>query len=113
MTLRLYPHCVTRAPAGIFFALGPGFVAGRRVGGLTVYDIGPLVLHLLNMPLPRDLPGVRAGNYRQALDPVFLEEHSGEFIATYGRRDPSAASPMENPKDEEIKDVSRSLGYVQ
>jgi hypothetical protein len=103
----------TRAPAGVFFGLGPGFAPGRRVEGLSVYDIAPLVLHLLAMPLPEDLPGVRTATYRDALDPAFLADHPPAFIPSYGARAAGSLQELEGENEEEIKDVLRSLGYVQ
>lgn len=103
----------TRAPAGVFFARGEGFAPGRRAEGLSVYDLAPLVLHLLAMPVPDDLPAARSGSYLAALDPGFLASHPPERIATYGSAEAPSHENLENPQQEEIKDVLRSLGYVQ
>ncbi|MCP4661727.1 MAG: hypothetical protein GY856_40515 [bacterium] len=103
----------TYAPAGIFFARGPAFEAGRRVTGLTVYDVAPLVLHLLEMPLPGDMPGTRSGGYRTALSRDFLSAHPAGRIATYETPQGAAHEPIGNPRDEEIKEVLRSLGYIR
>lgn len=103
----------TRAPAGVFFGRGEGFEPGRRVEGLSVYDLAPLVLYLLAMPVPDDLPAARAGSYLAALDPSFVAAHPPEPIASYGSLGAASHESLENPQLEEIKDVLRSLGYVQ
>jgi hypothetical protein len=102
----------TRAPAGIFFARGPGFEAGKRVEGLTVFDVAPLVLHLLDLPIPQDLPSGRSGSYRRALAASFLAEHAGRTIPSYGPRQGGGGEEALHPQDQEIKEVLRSLGYL-
>lgn len=103
----------TYAPAGVFFARGPAFAAGRRVDGLSVYDVAPLVLRLLAMPLPDDMPGARSGNYRSALSPTFLDASPDVRIATYETLAAPSHESIESPKDDEIREVLKSLGYVQ
>ncbi len=102
----------TYAPQGVFFAHGPAFEAGRRVDGLSVYDVAPLVLRLLDMPLPDDMPGSRSGTYRSALSSDFLDAHPDLRIATYETSRPVSHESVESPKDEEIRKVLESLGYV-
>jgi len=103
----------TYAPAGVFFARGPAFAAGRRVDGLSVYDVAPLVLRLLAMPLPDDMPGARTEACREALSPAFLDASPAVRIATYETRGAASYESIESPKDDEIREVLKSLGYVQ
>ncbi|MBI2410358.1 MAG: alkaline phosphatase family protein [Candidatus Kerfeldbacteria bacterium] len=42
---------------GIFMALGPDFAENKTVEGLKMQDITPLLLHLLNLPVPSDCDG--------------------------------------------------------
>ncbi|NOZ06930.1 MAG: hypothetical protein GXP41_11380, partial [Chloroflexi bacterium] len=57
---------------GVFALAGPFVQRGLRLEGAGILDIAPTVLHLLGLPLPRDLDGhVLTG----ALDPGFLEAH--------------------------------------
>ncbi len=103
----------THGPAGLFLARGPGFEAGRRVDGLSVYDIAPMVLHLLGMPLPDDMSGARSGSYRTALSESFLAASEPRRIATYETAHDTSHESVESPNSEEIKDVLKSLGYIK
>lgn len=103
----------THGPAGLFFARGPGFDAGRRVEDLSVYDIAPMVLRLFEMPLPDDMPGVRSERYRQALSRDFLAGSEPLHIATYETARHGSNESVESPNADEIKDVLKSLGYIQ
>jgi predicted AlkP superfamily phosphohydrolase/phosphomutase len=42
---------------GIFVAAGPAFTPGARPEPLTLLDLAPLALHLLNQPVPTELRG--------------------------------------------------------
>jgi len=103
----------THGPAGLFFARGPGFEAGHRVEGLSVYDVAPMVLRLLGMPLPDDMPGSRSEGYRKALSRDFLAASEPLHVATYETARGGSHESVESPNSEEIKDVLKSLGYIQ
>jgi len=103
----------TYAPPGVFFARGPAFAAGRRVDGLSVYDVAPLVLRLLGMPLPDDMPGARTGAYRAALTAEFLDASPAVRIPTYETLSAPSHESVASPKDDEIREVLKSLGYVE
>lgn len=94
------------APDGIFIAHGPAFDRGRKLDPLRLYDVTPVVLRALSMPLARDLEGrVPSG--------VFRDDHpEPRYVETYeqdGGRDPSGVS---SPLDERILEELRALGYV-
>ena len=100
----------TWSPPGLFIAHGPAFAAGRRVDSLSVYDIAPLVLHLVGLPLADDMPGTTRGTYRHTLaDPPTTQT----TIPTYetGRTDDTAPE-LEIDRDEELEKLMKSLGYV-
>jgi hypothetical protein len=104
----------TWAPPGVLFARGPGFAAGRRVEGLSVYDVAPLVLRLLDLPLAEDMPGTRRGAWRRLLTPGFRASHPTRRIASYGTAGAAGDErSLASPRDEEIKRVLRSLGYIR
>jgi hypothetical protein len=105
-------HHHTWAPPGVFFARGPGLPPGRRVEGLTVYDVAPLVLRLLDLPLPDDMPGARTAAYERVLAPHFLKTHPLTHVRTYERGAPADERALESEQDEQMKDVLRSLGYI-
>ncbi|MEM7049773.1 MAG: alkaline phosphatase family protein [Acidobacteriota bacterium] len=106
----------TWAPAGMFFARGPAFEAGRRIDGMSVYDIAPLVLHLLRLPQPQDMPGARRGAFLEATSADYRRQFPrtawGE-VATYERGRGGDSTPVPSPRDEELRETMRSLGYIQ
>ncbi len=53
---RVYPEG-THRPNGIFIACGPDIRRGQQVDPLSILDITPLILHLLDLPVPADLEG--------------------------------------------------------
>lgn len=103
-------------PAGVFFARGEGLARGVEAEGLQVYDVAPLALRLLDLPLADDMPGTAAGRYRRVLDPQWADAHPERRIATWeddalwrGRRQ----RDVERLVDPEVEEVLRSLGYVE
>lgn len=43
--------------SGIFLAYGPGIKKGNKINGSKIYDIAPTILHILGIPIPRDMDG--------------------------------------------------------
>lgn len=102
----------TWAPPGVLLARGPAFAAGRRVEGLGVEDTAPLVLRLLGLPLPGDMPGAVSEAYAEALDPAWAAAHPASRIATYETGRGAVGESVESPLDAEMRDLMRSLGYI-
>ena len=96
---------------GIVIAAGnhirPAFDRSRP----SIVDVAPTVLHLLGLPVARDMKGTVI---EEMLDPAFLAEHPVQTIATYeqpgGRQQ---AAPIRSEMDEAIKDRLRTLGYIE
>ena len=42
---------------GIFLAYGPDIKNGFEVKGLKIYDIAPTILHMFNVPIPKEMDG--------------------------------------------------------
>ncbi len=103
-----------RAPDGVFFGRGPAFEAGRRVDGLGLLDIAPLVLTLLDFPLPEDMPGAVSGKLSLALAPAWrAEAAASQRLMTYERPVDATAQTAPATLSDEMKDELRSLGYIQ
>jgi predicted AlkP superfamily phosphohydrolase/phosphomutase len=98
-------------PEGILIAAGhhvrPAFDRSRP----SIVDVAPTVLHLLGLPVARDMRGkVIEG----LLDPDFLREHPVQTIATYEQPgDRTKAAPIRSEMDDAIKDRLRTLGYLE
>ena len=44
-------------PDGIFIAYGTDIDEGRSIGDVSIYDVMPTVMHILGIPIPRDVDG--------------------------------------------------------
>lgn len=42
---------------GVFLAVGPEIKATSEIGGATVYDVAPTILHMFGLPVPTDMDG--------------------------------------------------------
>lgn len=96
---------------GIIFVRGPGIERGGSIEGATVLDIAPTVLALAGLPVARDMDG---RPLTEAMSAALLERRPVVYIDTYeidgeGGGD---AAPVESPVDDEIKEMLRSLGYI-
>jgi len=96
---------------GILFVAGPGIEAGRTIEGGSVLDITPTVLALSGLPVARDMDG---RPLTEMMTDAFLEEHPIVYIDTYEVGEPAEGdeAPIESPVDDEIKEMLRSLGYI-
>jgi predicted AlkP superfamily phosphohydrolase/phosphomutase len=101
-------HHHTHAPPGLFLAHGPAFKRGRRIDGLSVYDVAPMVLHALGLPVAEDMPATAAKRYRRP----FRAPGPAVRIATYERGPAGDARLLEPPRLEETKRRLRALGYL-
>ncbi|HEY2943395.1 MAG TPA: alkaline phosphatase family protein [Vicinamibacteria bacterium] len=95
-----------RAPEGVLVIIG-GPAVTVDLGEVSERDVAPTLLHLLGLPVSRELPG---SPLEAALDPAFRRSHPVRAIASYGRR--PASRPEDGDFDREMVDQLRSLGYV-
>jgi predicted AlkP superfamily phosphohydrolase/phosphomutase len=92
-------------PDGIFIGWGPRFRKGLELPKVSVYDVAPTVLHLMDLPVGRDLKGHVLEEALTGGRPVqWTESHET------GRRAPRAE---ESPVEDRIREQLRELGYVQ
>jgi predicted AlkP superfamily phosphohydrolase/phosphomutase len=94
-------------PVGIFVAAGPR-VAGGAAGDLSVYDVCPTMLALLERPVPEDLDG-RA--VVEALAPDFVERHPVTAGGAAGER--TAAGEYSDEEAAAVAAHLRDLGYIE
>ncbi len=96
---------------GLLIVAGPGIREGGTVSGASVLDITPTLLAAVGLPAARDMDG-------RVLTEVFTDDylaaHPVTMIDTYetGER-AGGEEPIESPVDEEIKEMLRSLGYIE
>ena len=83
---------------------------GKTLPAGSVLDIAPTVLHLLGLPIARDLEGRVLA---EAFETPREVEAGIEFVDTYGpptrETDPDAPSEVDDQTLEKLK----ALGYVQ
>lgn len=93
------------APDGVFVAWGPSFKRGTTLEAVSLLDVAPTVLHLLGLPVARDMEG-------HVPEQAFVDARPLRWIATYetGRR---ATQGADSPVDEELREQLRSLGYIK
>ena len=80
--------------SGIFLAYGPGIRKGHQLHSATIYDLAPTILHILGIPVPRDMDG-------KVLNEVF--EHDSEF----------ANRPIEYTGTDEREQVRRRVNGLK
>lgn len=93
---------------GIFIANGPIFREGVKIGEIDIKDIAPTILHIFDIPIPKDMDG-------KVLKTIFKKK--SQFIENEIRyQEPMKIKEhVSIPKRrvEEIKDRLRALGYLE
>ncbi|MBW2014856.1 MAG: alkaline phosphatase family protein [Deltaproteobacteria bacterium] len=96
---------------GIFAAKGPGIKQDDLVFGSSLLDVGPTVLHLMGLPVARDMPG-------KVLTRIFEHPRQPEYIDTYETQTRPVSAPSERAFDdpESVQEALRQLadlGYIE
>lgn len=98
-------------PNGILIARGKAFHRNQEISGAKIIDIGPTLLYLAGVPIPRDVDGklVRHLFTREFLDshPVDFQEGDGGLPEGEGQE---AYSPEEARR---IREMLEGLGYIE
>jgi predicted AlkP superfamily phosphohydrolase/phosphomutase len=99
-----YDHKDT-SPPGILVAWGPLFREGLVLKSVSVFDVTPTVLHVLGLPVARDMKGA-------VLSGALRDHRPVAQVATYetGRR---RAEGRPSSQDELIREELKALGYIQ
>lgn len=99
-------------PDGIVLLNGPGIRPGDDIKGADIYDVAPTVLHVLGLPVAKDMKG-------RVLKEAFTEEyqkaHPDQTVATYetGPWDRGDDIVVDPAVGEKMEDMLRSLGYIK
>ena len=94
-------------PEGLLVIIG-GPAVTVDLGEISERDVAPTLLHLLGLPVSRELPG---SPLEGAFDPAFRRSHPVRAIASYGRR--PVSPPEDGGFDHELVEQLRGLGYVR
>ncbi len=96
------------APAeGVLLLTGAPIMA-TDLGRVGSRDVAPTVLHLVGLPVSRELDG---HVLEAALSAGFRAAHAPRVVAGYGSR--PAGAPAESAFDTQMVEELRSLGYIQ
>jgi len=98
---------------GIFMACGSDIKKGKEIKNATIYDTAPTILHIFNIPIPKDMDG-------KVLREIFKED--SEFVkpityqsneGKYDKKEKAMQQKALTDKDEEkTKERLRDLGYL-
>jgi hypothetical protein len=103
------PGRVTAAADGLMGVIGRSAAAKREVAG-RVTDVAPTVLHILGLPVSRELAGAAL---TALFDDGFARRYPVRQVETYGRPSTNRSARSGQPLDQEMIDRLRSLGYVR
>ncbi len=93
---------------GIFIASGPDVKKGLEVSGMTVLDLAPLMLYLMNLPIPA---GVDGKLREEVLDEGRLKTRPPEYARMQDLYD-AGARDRDSTEDDSIRDRLKGLGYI-
>jgi hypothetical protein len=104
------PGRLARRDAGAtgLLVLSGGPVQTADLGTAGERDLAPTVLHLVGLPVSRELAGQPLVG---ALVPEFRAAHPVRHVPSYGR--PPAARPADSAFDRQMLEELRSLGYIR
>ncbi|HUV42532.1 MAG TPA: alkaline phosphatase family protein [Patescibacteria group bacterium] len=99
----------SHSPDGIFIGYGSEFVKGKRIKNLKIFDIAPLILHLLDIPIPKNMDGrIR----RELFDKDSFMAKRAIKTQSYRIKKTFPKKYKEGKEDtEEVKRRLKTLGY--
>lgn len=93
---------------GIFVAGGPAVKKGFKVDGMNVIDLAPLMLYLMNLPVPDGMDGRLR---KDILEEAELEARPPEYVKMRDLYD-TGVRDRDSTEDESIRDRLKGLGYI-
>ncbi len=96
------------APAEGTLVLVGGPTRTVDLGEVSERDIAPTVLHLIGLPVSRELDG---RVLEIAFEPAFMKAHAVRTVAAFGRR--ARTRHAESAFDRDVLEELKSLGYIQ
>lgn len=102
-------HSAHHRPEGILILSGPHFQRGKEIAGAEIVDLAPTILHLLGLPVPRDMDG------RVLVEPLsetFQEVYPVVFVDRGIVAGAEKRKGYNAQEDEEVKETLRGLGYL-
>ena len=94
---------------GLLMMKGKRIRQGAEIEGAEIIDLAPSILHLLDLPVPKEMDG-------RVLERAFLDRSFEETPVRYVEEDSMGFQPEEvytEAEDEELKERLRSLNYLK
>jgi hypothetical protein len=100
------------APEGIFLVSGPSVCTGRQLDGLSIVDIAPTIMHLMDLEIPSDMDG------RVILEAFESDSGVAKRKPRYLVMGDSLTDTAEEPAlaqqdDDLVMERLRGLGYIE
>lgn len=95
---------------GIWIAAGPSFAHQSERGEVSIFDLAPTVLALLELPVYAEMSGALHGPFARPLEPMLLPEAADPAAQRGYRPGPAEFDPQAL---EEVKSRLRETGYAQ
>ncbi|MFP8881694.1 MAG: hypothetical protein VCE43_20645 [Myxococcota bacterium] len=107
-------HSTTAARDGIFIASGGPIEKGRHIGEISIYDIAPLAVHLLGIPVSAEFEGrlrteLFESEWAEQTPPATIERYEVP-VTTLA---PDDATSAVSPVDDKLREELEALGYIQ
>jgi len=93
---------------GVFMFCGPHAQPGE-VQGVSIRDIAPTTLHLLNLPVPQDMDGRVAA---EVISPEFMAQHPVQTAAVGDAAEKHSDGFASDQDEELVRQRLASLGYL-
>jgi len=98
---------------GMFIAYGPDIKKGKKIENVSILDLAPTILHMMNMCVPRDMDGrVLKEIFRPHSEPVRRKVIYLDEKEKIGARVLKEEEPFTKEDEEKVKERLRRLGYL-
>ncbi len=104
-------HSGDHSESAVIIVSGKNIYRNREIKSATIYDITPTILYYLGLPVAKDMDGKVLF---EAIKKDYLKKNPVQYITTYETEDKieRIEKPIRSPDEESIKEMMRSLGYI-
>jgi predicted AlkP superfamily phosphohydrolase/phosphomutase len=98
----------THSPNGIFLIWGERVKSGGVLKEVTIHDLAPTILYLMDLPVPADMDGTVL---LKTLEEGWVENHPVQYTTAEGEG-PEGDLLYSQDEEKEIKERLKGLGYL-
>jgi len=97
--------------SAVIIISGKNTYRNRTIKSATIYDIAPTILYYLGLPVAKDMDGKVLF---EAFEEGYLKKNPAQYITTYETKDKKdeVEKPIRSSDEAKIKEMMRSLGYI-